>query len=46
MYTKEELAELGKVCLEHGVLIVSDEIYEKLTYGGKNTSQSHSFQIN
>lgn len=35
MYTKEELAELGKVCLEHGILIVSDEIYEKLTYGGK-----------
>lgn len=28
MYTKEELAELGKVCLEHGILIVSDEIYE------------------
>ncbi|MCJ7839486.1 pyridoxal phosphate-dependent aminotransferase [Lederbergia sp. NSJ-179] len=33
LYTKEELAELGKICLEHQVLIVSDEIYEKLIYG-------------
>lgn len=35
MYTAEELAALGEVCLEHDILIVSDEIYEKLTYGGK-----------
>ncbi|GGE56547.1 pyridoxal phosphate-dependent aminotransferase [Priestia taiwanensis] len=34
IYSKEELAELGGVCLEHNVLIVSDEIYEKLTYDG------------
>ncbi|GHH98215.1 pyridoxal phosphate-dependent aminotransferase [Neobacillus kokaensis] len=33
LYTKEELAELGKVCLEKDILIVSDEIYEKLVYG-------------
>lgn len=32
-YTAEELLEIGKVCLEHNVLIVSDEIYEKLVYG-------------
>lgn len=32
-YTAEELMELGKICLEHHVLIVSDEIYEKLIYG-------------
>ncbi|WEY86855.1 aspartate transaminase AspB [Bacillus subtilis] len=35
MYTEEELSALGEVCLEHDILIVSDEIYEKLTYGGK-----------
>jgi aspartate aminotransferase len=34
IYSKEELEELGKVCLELGILIVSDEIYEKLVYGG------------
>jgi len=33
IYTKQELEELGKVCLEHDILIVSDEIYEKLVYG-------------
>lgn len=32
MYTKDELQELGEVCLKHNVLIVSDEIYEKLVY--------------
>lgn len=33
IYTAEELAELGKLCLERNILIVSDEIYEKLIYG-------------
>ncbi|MBM6619826.1 pyridoxal phosphate-dependent aminotransferase [Bacillus suaedaesalsae] len=33
IYSKEELQKLGEVCLEHGLLIVSDEIYEKLIYG-------------
>ncbi|MCM3617333.1 pyridoxal phosphate-dependent aminotransferase [Sutcliffiella horikoshii] len=34
VYSKVELEELGKVCLEHDILIVSDEIYEKLLYDG------------
>lgn len=33
IYTEEELRALGEVCLEHDILIVSDEIYEKLVYG-------------
>ncbi|MBM7654890.1 aspartate aminotransferase [Neobacillus cucumis] len=33
LYTEKELIELGKVCLEEDILIVSDEIYEKLVYG-------------
>lgn len=33
LYTAEELRALGEVCLEKNLLIVSDEIYEKLTYG-------------
>lgn len=33
VYTREELKALGEVCLENGILIISDEIYEKLIYG-------------
>lgn len=33
IYTKEELQELAEVCRERDILIVSDEIYEKLIYG-------------
>ncbi|WP_279576953.1 pyridoxal phosphate-dependent aminotransferase [Planococcus ruber] len=33
IYSKEELAELAEVCREFDILIVSDEIYEKLIYG-------------
>lgn len=33
LYTKEELTALGEVCLAHDILIISDEIYEKLVYG-------------
>ncbi|MFZ7943066.1 MULTISPECIES: pyridoxal phosphate-dependent aminotransferase [Bacillaceae] len=39
LYTAEELLELGKICLEKDILIVSDEIYEKLVYfGAKHVS--------
>ena len=34
IYSKEELAELAKVAEEKNILIVSDEIYEKLVYDG------------
>ncbi|RZT22595.1 MULTISPECIES: pyridoxal phosphate-dependent aminotransferase [Fictibacillus] len=34
LYTADELKAIGEVCLEEDVLIVSDEIYEKLIYGG------------
>ena len=34
IYSKEELAAIGEICLKHNLLIVSDEIYEKLTYDG------------
>ena len=31
-YTLDELKEIADVCLEHNLLIISDEIYEKLVY--------------
>lgn len=32
VYTPEEIKAIGDVCVEKGVLIMSDEIYEKLVY--------------
>ena len=32
VYTEEELLAIGEICLKKGVLIISDEIYEKLIY--------------
>lgn len=34
VYTREELAEIAAVAVEKDILIVSDEIYEKLLYNG------------
>ncbi|MBN8207950.1 pyridoxal phosphate-dependent aminotransferase [Bacillus sp. NTK071] len=34
IYTPEELKEIGAFCLKHDIMIVSDEIYEKLVYDG------------
>ncbi|MFA1820739.1 pyridoxal phosphate-dependent aminotransferase [Virgibacillus oceani] len=36
MYKEKELEKLGQICLKHNVLIVSDEIYEKLIYSGED----------
>ncbi|RPF55795.1 pyridoxal phosphate-dependent aminotransferase [Aquisalibacillus elongatus] len=35
LYSEEELRALGEVAVKHNIWIVSDEIYEKLIYGGK-----------
>ncbi len=34
VYTKEELLAIGMWAVEHDIWIISDEIYEKLVYGG------------
>lgn len=34
VYSREELAELAKIAEDKNILIVSDEIYEKLVYNG------------
>ena len=34
VYTADEIKALGEVCVEKGVLIMSDDIYEKLVYDG------------
>ncbi|MCL1632608.1 pyridoxal phosphate-dependent aminotransferase [Sporolactobacillus sp. CPB3-1] len=34
IYSKEELEPIASFCLKHNILIISDEIYEKLIYNG------------
>jgi aspartate aminotransferase len=36
IYSSDELKAIGQVCLEKNILIISDEIYEKLVYGGNS----------
>jgi aspartate aminotransferase len=35
VYSKEELEEIGRICLENNIYIVSDEVYENFLYDGK-----------
>jgi aspartate aminotransferase len=32
VYTKEELAALAEICIKYDILVISDEIYERLVY--------------
>ncbi len=43
LYTPAEIKALGDVCVEKGVLIMSDEIYEKLVYDGAQHASVASF---
>lgn len=38
IYTRDELEAIAKVAVEHKILVVSDEIYEKLIYEGEHVS--------
>jgi len=43
LYTRAEIKALGDICVEKGVLIMSDEIYEKLVYDGAEHVSVASF---
>jgi aspartate aminotransferase len=43
VYTPDEIKALGDVCVEKGVLIMSDEIYEHLLYDGAKHKSVASF---
>jgi aspartate aminotransferase len=43
LYSREEIKALGDICVEKGVLIMSDEIYEKLVYDGAEHVSVASF---
>jgi len=36
VYTKEELEKLAEICVKHNIYVISDEIYEKLVFDGKD----------
>jgi len=38
VYDKKELEEIARVCVRHNIIVISDEIYEKLIYGKKHYS--------
>jgi aspartate/methionine/tyrosine aminotransferase len=38
VYTREQVAEIGRWAAEHGLWVVTDEIYEHLVYGGAEFS--------
>jgi len=35
VFTREELADIARLCQRHGLIAVVDEIYERLTYDGR-----------
>ncbi len=35
VYNEKELIEIGKICVENDILIISDEIYEKIIFEGE-----------
>jgi len=43
VYEQDELNKIAEVCLEKGILMISDEIYEKLIYDGKKHASVASF---
>ena len=44
VYTPDEIKALGDVCVEKGVLIMSDEIYEHLLYDGAKVTERGQLQ--
>jgi len=43
LYSREEIKALGDICVERNVIIMSDEIYEKLVYDGAEHVSVASF---
>ncbi|MDT7724070.1 MAG: aspartate aminotransferase [Actinomycetota bacterium] len=42
VYTRDQIAEIGRWAYEHGIWIVTDEIYEHLVYNG---AENHSLPV-
>jgi len=38
VYDEKELKQIAQICVKHNIIVLSDEIYEKLIYGKKHRS--------
>ncbi len=43
VYSRQELSDIAKVCVENNIYVISDEIYEKLIYDGEEHISIASF---
>ena len=43
VYTREELEEIGRICLKYNIHIIADEVYEKFLYGNSKHHSIASF---
>jgi len=43
VYSKEELGKIGEICMEYGIFIISDEVYEKFIYDNEKHYSIASF---
>jgi len=44
VYSREELEEIGRICLENNIYIIADEVYENFLYGAKKHYSMASFR--
>jgi aspartate aminotransferase len=44
VYTKEELGMLAGFCREHGLFLVSDEVYREFVYDGRQALSAHTLE--
>ena len=44
VYSDSELSEIAQVCVENDLLVVTDEIYEHMTFGGRAHRSLRSFE--
>lgn len=43
IYSRQELEQIAKICVEKNIFVISDEIYEKITFDGLKNNSIASF---
>lgn len=44
VYTKEELTMVAEFCRDHGLFLVSDEVYREFVYDGREAMSAHALE--
>ena len=42
VYTREEVVAVAKLCRDHGLFLVSDEVYREFVYDGRQAESAHT----